>query len=216
MTDRLCRGCGKSFRSSGAARCDACLGGEHPCEACGRVVIGGHKRCQACRASSRQCLGCDKTITGTRNYCGRCRMSERECSSCGITHSDHHALCNRCRWASYPYEQRNAAAVARGNKRRAIKRAAEIAGPVPASVYSALRSAAECVYCGNLPASVDHVRPLARGGSEHEENLVPACRPCNHSKNDRLLTEWDPGRAWRAARASPKVACSGRELGHRV
>lgn len=157
-------------------------------------------------ASSRECLGCDKTITGTRNYCGLCRISERECSSCGITHSDHHALCNRCRWASYPYEQRNAAAVARGNKRRAIKRAAKIAGPVPASVYSALRSAAECVYCGNPPASVDHVRPLARGGIEHEENLVRACRPCNHSKNDLLLTEWDSDRAWRAARASPKVA----------
>ncbi len=37
---------------------------------------------------------------------------------------------------------------------------------------------------------VDHVHPLARGGWEHETNLVPACDFCNLSKKDRLLTEW--------------------------
>jgi hypothetical protein len=49
-----------------------------------------------------------------------------------------------------------------------------------------------CVYCGAAAAVVDHVRPLSRGGAEHESNLVPACRSCNSSKGRRLLIEWLP------------------------
>lgn len=48
-----------------------------------------------------------------------------------------------------------------------------------------------CIYCReHLADTVDHVIPLVRGGSNYEGNLVPACRSCNSSKQDRLLTEW--------------------------
>lgn len=40
-----------------------------------------------------------------------------------------------------------------------------------------------CSYCGKLPAmGVDHVLPLARGGTNALANLVAACLPCNQSK----------------------------------
>lgn len=43
-----------------------------------------------------------------------------------------------------------------------------------------------CHYCGKkFPPSeltMDHVVPLARGGTSSKGNLVPACRECNRDK----------------------------------
>jgi hypothetical protein len=46
-----------------------------------------------------------------------------------------------------------------------------------------------CVYCGAPSDEIDHVMPLSRGGSNQESNLVAACRHCNRTKSDRLLSE---------------------------
>jgi 5-methylcytosine-specific restriction endonuclease McrA len=35
--------------------------------------------------------------------------------------------------------------------------------------------------------TVDHVIPIARGGSDDPENLIAACRRCNYSKQDKLV-----------------------------
>lgn len=43
-----------------------------------------------------------------------------------------------------------------------------------------------CHYCGTPNAgTVDHVIPVARGGTNDASNLVPACGPCNYSKGGR-------------------------------
>ena len=51
-----------------------------------------------------------------------------------------------------------------------------------------------CQYCGvrGTKLECDHKHPVARGGSHDDENLVTACRTCNHSKRDKLITEWRP------------------------
>ncbi len=50
-----------------------------------------------------------------------------------------------------------------------------------------------CQYCGHsLPSAeltLDHVLPRCRGGKTTWENVVAACKPCNHRKGDRLPTE---------------------------
>lgn len=50
-----------------------------------------------------------------------------------------------------------------------------------------------CFYCGDRHGSMcaDHVVPLSRGGTNERDNLVCACIPCNSSKCDRLLSEWE-------------------------
>lgn len=50
----------------------------------------------------------------------------------------------------------------------------------------------KCAYCGCTPdvLTMDHVVPLSRGGDHTESNIVPACKSCNSSKCDRLLSEW--------------------------
>lgn len=38
-------------------------------------------------------------------------------------------------------------------------------------------------------ATVDHLLPLSRGGSNRDDNLVLACEPCNRARRDSLPTE---------------------------
>ena len=59
-----------------------------------------------------------------------------------------------------------------------------------------------CLYCGDPSQSIDHVRPLSRGGLSVTENCVPACLSCNGQKGDsdvflwyRQQTFYDPRRA---------------------
>jgi 5-methylcytosine-specific restriction endonuclease McrA len=52
-----------------------------------------------------------------------------------------------------------------------------------------LAPGALCHWCGNPATTVDHVRPVAKGGG-HAGNLVPACVSCNSSRQAR--TDWTP------------------------
>lgn len=50
-----------------------------------------------------------------------------------------------------------------------------------------------CVFCGRKPPDVelviDHLLPVARGGTDDFDNLVTACEPCNSGKSDKLINE---------------------------
>jgi hypothetical protein len=54
------------------------------------------------------------------------------------------------------------------------------------------RDGRQCSYCrsGDGPFEIDHVVPVARGGSDNPVNLVVACRSCNRSKGALLVEEW--------------------------
>jgi len=84
--------------------------------------------------------------------------------------------------------------------------------PYPSSVPLSrravfIRDGQTCVYCGGSATSIDHVVPRSRGGTHTWDNVVAACRRCNHTKADRSLAElgWSlphpprtpTGAAWR-------------------
>ncbi len=50
-----------------------------------------------------------------------------------------------------------------------------------------------CLYCGaELPARLltrDHVVPVSAGGKDEWENVVSACRACNHRKDNHSLAD---------------------------
>ena len=48
-----------------------------------------------------------------------------------------------------------------------------------------------CQYCGDVGGdlTVDHVLPRSRGGGHTWDNVVTACRPCNHRKGGKTLQE---------------------------
>jgi hypothetical protein len=48
-----------------------------------------------------------------------------------------------------------------------------------------------CAYCGcDGPLQVDHVVAITRGGLHTPDNLVPACKRCNISKNAQRVEAW--------------------------
>jgi len=60
---------------------------------------------------------------------------------------------------------------------------------------------ANCAYCGGpFPTEVDHVLPVARGGTSERSNLAAACLPCNREKLDSTPEEW---RTWRESEGLP-------------
>ena len=81
----------------------------------------------------------------------------------------------------------------RTNRRRARK-----TGAIGFYSVDQLRARAEvygfmCAYCRSAPAQcMDHVIPLARGGTNWPSNHRPACNACNSSKGAKLPSEWLP------------------------
>ena len=63
-----------------------------------------------------------------------------------------------------------------------------------------------CQYCGATPPGavleVDHIEPVAEGGSDDESNLVTACFACNRGKSDISLSIVPESLADRAARVA--------------
>jgi len=53
----------------------------------------------------------------------------------------------------------------------------------------------KCFHCGTLlvgkPIHFDHLQPISRMGKHIPDNLVPSCQPCNQSKKDKTVEEWN-------------------------
>lgn len=52
----------------------------------------------------------------------------------------------------------------------------------------------KCAYCGSQfdklrPPTFDHIKPRSRGGTNHVDNLVAACSPCNQLKGNMASFE---------------------------
>ncbi|MDK3256712.1 HNH endonuclease [Blastococcus capsensis] len=90
--------------------------------------------------------------------------------------------------------------------------------PYPASVPLSRRAVftrdgQTCVYCGGSATSIDHVVPRSRGGTHTWDNVVAACRRCNHTKADRSLAEL----GWKLPHPpSTPSGAAWRLLGHRT
>lgn len=54
-----------------------------------------------------------------------------------------------------------------------------------------------CTYCGRkapeVTLVVDHIVPVAKGGTGNDDNLTAACRDCNAGKGARLITRRTKG-----------------------
>jgi 5-methylcytosine-specific restriction endonuclease McrA len=76
------------------------------------------------------------------------------------------------------------------------KRLARLAVPTSPDARIAIskivkRKKSVCFYCGKLrKTTVEHIKPLSRGGHHSAANLVGACWKCNHSKNAKLPNEF--------------------------
>lgn len=174
MAIRPCRLCGRRLHVGRSSRPEPTC---HPCRRLERVPYG--RRDGTLAPSSLDCLGCGAAFkptprgsSWTRCCSKACDVQRRACAQrklLGYVRDD-----NRTRRYSRELATPGLTRVQRDVLRRRWQ-----------------RQGRRCFYCGTGPAeTVDHVVPLLRGGTNYEGNLVPACRPCNSSKRERLLVEW--------------------------
>ena len=72
---------------------------------------------------------------------------------------------------------------------RPIKSVSPLRKPIPGSIRTMVyeRNEYRCVLCGSHKRLViDHIHPVAKGGSNHPDNLQTLCWPCNSKKSDRV------------------------------
>lgn len=134
----------------------------------------GQAICRPCRASAPRaevrCCGCGTHVTPKSYWCYPCSVANR-----------------------IPGKGRDVAKRMEHNRRRNARRRSAPGlsiREIEALRLEWIRQGRECSYCPELATSVDHVIPLAKGGTNHERNLAPACLPCNGSKNDLTVEEW--------------------------
>jgi len=156
-----------------------------------------------------ECVGCGSKVETTqrtlerhgKRYCSRaCKdrarcdaaivareqsKPERSCRHCGISMPKSmrsgavycSAECN-----SHAHQQTRKASSKIGARQKRIDRA-----------YIIARDGGRCHLCGRKPRgaklTIDHVVPLARGGTHTSENLRVACLSCNCSKGDRAAND---------------------------
>lgn len=67
-----------------------------------------------------------------------------------------------------------------------------------------------CQYCGAHPPNVllhvDHIKPVAEGGGNHDDNLITACEPCNQGKGAVPLSSVPENLSSKAARVAEAEA----------
>ena len=48
----------------------------------------------------------------------------------------------------------------------------------------------QCAYCGEEAVTVDHIIPKSKGGKDVATNVVPCCKLCNNTKNNRDVVDF--------------------------
>lgn len=190
----------------------------HPpgaCTTCGKrmmYVQSDEPRCKECRRTRKaykptvhlkQCKTCRRMFETTRGrqlYCDpRCSAHGRSsgrtwtCIDCGSP-----CYSTRCRscYDQHVKAEADPEAARQRKRERAMRRRRERVAPgltvqqVRNLGIQWRRQLRRCTYCDALATQVDHVIPLALGGTNHEGNLTPCCASCNARKSDSLLVEW--------------------------
>lgn len=149
---------------------------------------------------SQICKDCRERQPLTREYFGQHKNMKD-----GIPQIGFRTTCRRCmaarsaRHASENPEQKRAAA--RRRAERALKANSGAIGFDEQALRQKLGDA--CRYCGvplDGAGELDHLTPVARGGSGRDCNLTLACSPCNRAKLAKTLDEFV---AWRRERGLP-------------
>lgn len=160
-----------------------------PCRQCGEPIAGPPSLVAKRQFCSMKCMGLQHTADGwsgekSANYVhGRARTPEyvRE---------------TRNRWA------KNHPDKVRLNNRNNRARRRNVEGVVTEADLEVIwkRQKGRCVYCRNkmtrLSATLDHIKPIVRGGTNWPHNLQFLCAPCNFSKKDRPAETYARSLGW--------------------
>ncbi len=176
-----CVQCGKQFKPYNPKGCRYC---SPECKREHRKKVLAEQRIEVDKACLH-CGGMFSTKTPQRKFC---------CTACVRKHLHRDVPENAerrekkrrsqkvySRTPAFRNAQRNAKA-----RRRAAERAGDV---ITYEQWTAIvkRYDGRCVYCGVAPdkLTMDHAKPLAKGGRHALTNIVPACLSCNAAKGAR-------------------------------
>ena len=167
-----------------------------------------HKNSKKNRPDQRvkNCKGCSLPFLTLQNshlqYCSQqCYpvkiRAARNCNQCGAINAVYRgrSFCDSCIIARR-YARRIHSAENAERNRKGVRLIRERIAPGLGShqrmklLKSWKAQKQPCSYCLNLADTVDHIIPLSRSGTNYEDNLTPACRSCNSSKANKLISEW--------------------------
>ena len=170
-----------------------------PCTGCGEARDCGGSRCRKCLAAykrSRRNEDPEKDRLYQRQYAARNPDKMKEYAKRNYTKHTKQWIARVKKWGKEHPGKRVEYMVIENAKRRSRKAANGGRGYKAAHVRELRRRVGGvCAYCREGDArTVDHFVSLARGGLHDYTNLVPACGPCNSSKNDQDAKAWVVGR----------------------
>lgn len=182
-TSNWCKSCYRAWyvkRSGGMA--------ERNCDACGSSMLVTARRAKEPRAfCSRKCKSDARLLEGRaiRAVTMFIRAAARPpCPQCG---KQMPAMRSDAVYCSAECSSR-AHGLKRGNERIGPGRRRDVE-----RAYIVERDGGRCHLCGAKPKgaelTIDHILPLALGGTHSPENLAVACRSCNCAKGSRAAND---------------------------
>lgn len=151
-------------------------------------------------ARTKQCKDCGKTFPEDRDHFGQFKNVRNGETVIGFRNS-----CRECmRARSRAHDKAHPEQRAERMKRR-VDRGDARPGTYDQGVVRFIRRVLSdsCRYCEadlNGGGEVDHLTPVARGGSSAKGNLTLSCQPCNRAKLSKTLDEF---MEWRRERGLP-------------
>lgn len=141
-----------------------------------------------------QCDGCDTELPDNHPRVNKERDDIHFCLECGfrlkLVGSDEYAKAHGCGLGSAYIDQEGDIVLNLFSKRRTKKKNPLKRRSLDKTKRFAIlhRDNFTCKYCGATPETtelrVDHKKPVSKGGSDDESNLITACFDCNSGKSD--------------------------------
>lgn len=211
-----CPECGKQFNlrkdmSTGVTSCKSCARKKTNAIKANTILTTGIKQCSICKQHLpiSQFGVKSSTLSSYRSACKPCEKTVSEAASKqyrddkdnklkkqaydkkyrAAKGKDHYSKLSR-KWVSSNKDKR---AVISKNYKAKRRLRIEKSSLTTKDIQGWLQYQPRlCTYCGTYCESyhIDHVEPLAKGGTHELENLTISCPSCNTSKNAKTLIVW--------------------------